>query len=59
MKKKAEGRGVPLHPEARAAISVWLDVLARQLKLPQGKTSIPPARYFAAVCVRTMGLGEP
>jgi integrase len=37
MKKKTEGRSVPLHPEARAAISVWLDVLARQLKLPQAK----------------------
>jgi integrase len=32
MKKKTEGRTVPLHPEARAALSVWLEVLQRMLK---------------------------
>jgi integrase len=32
MKKKTEGRTVPLHPEARAALSVWLEVLAKMLK---------------------------
>jgi integrase len=32
MKKKTEGCTVPLHPEARAALSVWLDQLARTLK---------------------------
>jgi integrase len=32
MKKKLEGRTVPLHPEARAALSVWLEVLSRMLK---------------------------
>jgi integrase len=57
-KKKPEGRGVPLHPEARAAISVWRDVLTRQLKLPQAK-DLDPACPVAAACVRTMGLGEP
>jgi hypothetical protein len=41
MKKKTEGRGVPVHPEARAAIRVWLDVLARQCKLPQAKDLDP------------------
>lgn len=46
MKKKTEGRGVPLHPEARAAISVWLDVLARQLKLPQAKDLDPACPVF-------------
>jgi integrase len=29
MKKKTEGRTVPLHPEARAALSVWLEALAK------------------------------
>jgi site-specific recombinase XerD len=32
MKKKTEGRTVPLHPEARAALSVWLEVLQKMLK---------------------------
>jgi integrase len=32
MKKKTEGRTVPLHPEARAALSVWLEALATMLK---------------------------
>jgi integrase len=32
MKRKTEGRTVPLHPEARAALSVWLEVLAKMLK---------------------------
>jgi integrase len=32
MKKKTEGRTVALHPEARAALSVWLEVLAKRLK---------------------------
>jgi site-specific recombinase XerD len=48
MKKKTEGRGVPLHPEARAAISVWLDVLARQLKLPQAKDLDPACPVFCS-----------
>jgi site-specific recombinase XerD len=48
MKRKAEGRGVPLHPEARAAISVWLDVLARQLKLPQAKDLDPACPVFCS-----------
>jgi integrase len=34
MKKKTEGHSVPLHPEARAALSVWLEVLTRMLKGP-------------------------
>jgi integrase len=29
MKGKTSGRTVPLHPEARAALSVWLEVLTR------------------------------
>jgi site-specific recombinase XerD len=32
MKKKTEGRTVPLHPEARAALSVWLEGLSKMLK---------------------------
>jgi integrase len=32
MKKKTEGRTVPLHPEARAALSVWLEALGKMLK---------------------------
>jgi integrase len=32
MKKKTEGRTVPFHPEARAALSVWLEVLQKMLK---------------------------
>jgi integrase len=32
MKKKTEGRTVPLHPEGRAALSVWLEALATMLK---------------------------
>jgi integrase len=32
MKGKTSGRTVPLHPEARAALSVWLEVLAKRLK---------------------------
>jgi integrase len=32
MKKKTEGRTVPLHPEARAALSVWMEVLQKMLK---------------------------
>jgi integrase len=32
MKKKTEGRTVPLHPEARVALSVWLEALAKILK---------------------------
>jgi site-specific recombinase XerD len=32
MKKKTEGRTVPLHPEARAALSVWLEGLQKMLK---------------------------
>jgi integrase len=32
MKKKTESRTVPLHPEARAALSVWLEVLQKMLK---------------------------
>jgi integrase len=31
MKGKASSRSVPLHPEARAALSVWLERLRRQL----------------------------
>src|SRR5687768_14240032 len=34
MKKKTEGRTVPLHPEARAALSVWLEALQKILKGP-------------------------
>jgi integrase len=34
--KKTEGRTVPLHPEARAALSVWLEVLAKMLKATLG-----------------------
>jgi integrase len=48
MKKKPEGRGVPLHPEARAAVSVWLDVLARQLKLPHAKDLDPTCPVFCS-----------
>jgi integrase len=48
MKKKTEGRGVPLHPEARAAISVWLDVLARQLKLAHAKDLDPASPVFCS-----------
>lgn len=32
MKKKTEGRTVPIHPEARAALSVWLESLTKILK---------------------------
>jgi integrase len=32
MKKKTEGRTVHLHPDARAALSVWLEVLTMMLK---------------------------
>jgi integrase len=32
MKKKTEGRTVPLHPEARAALSVWLESLQKILR---------------------------
>jgi integrase len=32
MKKKTEGRTVALHPEAIAALSVWLEVLSKRLK---------------------------
>jgi integrase len=32
MKGKASGRTVPLHAEARAALSVWLEVLQKRLK---------------------------
>jgi integrase len=32
MKKKTEGRTVALHPEARAALSVWVEHLTRLLK---------------------------
>jgi integrase len=32
MKKKTEGRTVPLHPEARAALSVLLEALTKMLK---------------------------
>jgi integrase len=48
MKKKTGGRSVPLHPEARAAISVWLDVLARQLKLPCVKNLDPACPVFCS-----------
>jgi site-specific recombinase XerD len=33
-KKSVSGRTVPLHPEARAALSVWLENLAKILKGP-------------------------
>jgi integrase len=29
---KSSGRTVPLHPEARAALSVWLEILGKRLK---------------------------
>jgi integrase len=32
MKKKTEGRTLPLHPEARESLRAWLDILAKMLK---------------------------
>jgi site-specific recombinase XerD len=32
MKGKVEGRTVPLHPQAQAALSMWLEVLQKLLK---------------------------
>jgi integrase len=46
--EKKKGRSVRLHPEARAAISVWLDVLARQLRLPQAKDLDPACPVFCS-----------
>jgi integrase len=39
---------VPLHPKARAALSVWLDVLARQLKLAHAKDLDPDCPVFCS-----------
>jgi integrase len=48
---KASSRSVPLHPEARAALSVWLDVLQRRL----GGTLDPQIPVFCSRVQRDDG----